>query len=83
MLQDCFDYVDCDMFQAASDDDIDLYTDTIICFIRKCIEDDVLTKTIQVYLNPKPWMNADVHATLSTRTSAFNSCNVEEYKCDP
>ncbi len=38
MLQDCFDHVDWDMFRAASDDDIEVYSDTVMCFIRKCVE---------------------------------------------
>ncbi len=51
MLQDCFDYVDWEMFWAAYHDEIDVYTDTVTCFIRKCIEDVVLTKTIRTYPN--------------------------------
>ncbi len=43
-VQDCFDHVDWDMFRAASDDDIEAYSDSITCFIRKCIEDVVSTK---------------------------------------
>ncbi len=31
----CFDHVDWDMFRAASDDDIEAYSDTVTCFIRK------------------------------------------------
>ncbi len=46
ILQDCFDHVDWDMFRAASDDDIEAYSDTVTCFIRKCIDDVVPTKTI-------------------------------------
>ncbi len=46
ILQDCFDHVDWDMFRAASDDDIEAYSDSVTCFIRKCIEDVVPTKTI-------------------------------------
>lgn len=38
MLQDSFNYIDWDIFWAASDVDIDVDTDTITCFIRKCIE---------------------------------------------
>ncbi len=44
ILQDCFDHVDWDMFRAASDYDIEAYSDTVTCFIRKCIEDVVPTK---------------------------------------
>ncbi len=39
ILQDCFDHVDWDMFRAVSDDDIEAYSDSVTCFIRKCIED--------------------------------------------
>ncbi len=31
ILQDCFDHVDWDMFRAASDDDIEAYSDTVTC----------------------------------------------------
>ncbi len=53
ILQDCFDHVDWDMFRAASDDDIEAYSDTVTCFIRKCIDDVVPTKTIRIYPNQK------------------------------
>ncbi len=67
-----FDHVDWDMFQAASEDDIEAYSDTVTCFIRKCIDDVVPTKTIRIYPNQKPWINSDVRSALSARTSAFN-----------
>ncbi len=65
ILQDCFDHVDWDMFRAASDDDIEAYSDTVTCFIRKCIKDVVPTKTIRIYPNQKPWINSDVRSALS------------------
>ncbi len=80
ILQDCFDHVDCDMFRAASDDDIEAYSDTVTCFIRKCIEDVVPTKTIRIYPNQKPWINSDVRSALSVRTSAFKSGNIDNQK---
>ncbi len=64
ILQDCFDHVDWDMFRAASDDDIEAYSDTVTCFIRKCIDDVVPTKTIRIYPNQKPWINSDVSADI-------------------
>ncbi len=78
-LQDCFDHVDWDMFRAASDDDIEAYSDSVTCFIRKCI-DVVLTKTIRIYPNQKPWINSDVRSALSARTSAFKSGNSDDRK---
>ncbi len=41
------------MFRAASDDDIEAYSDSVTCFIRKCIEDVVPTKTIRIYIKTK------------------------------
>ncbi len=80
ILQDCFDHVDWDMFRAASDDDIEAYSDTVTCFIRKCIDDVVPTKTIRIYPNQKPWINSDVRSALSARTSAFKSGNSDDRK---
>ncbi len=80
ILQDCFDHVDWDMFRAASEDDIEAYSDTVTCFIRKCIDDVVPTKTIRIYPNQKPWINSDVRSALSARTSAFKSGNTDDRK---
>ncbi len=65
---------------AASDDDIEAYSDTVTCFIRKCIEDVVPTKTICIYPNQKPWINSDVRTALSGRKSAFKSRNTDNWK---
>ncbi len=80
ILQDCFDHVDWDMFRAASDDDIESYSDAVMCFIRKCIEDVVPTKTVCIYPNQKTWINIEVRAALSARTSAFKSGNTDDQK---
>ncbi len=80
ILQDCFDHVDWDMFRAASDDDIEAYSDTVTSFIRKCIDTVVPTKTIRIYPNQKPWINSDVRSALSARTSAFKSGNSDDRK---
>jgi hypothetical protein len=37
-LQDCFDHMDWEMFQIASDNNIDVYADLVSEFISKCIE---------------------------------------------
>ncbi len=72
ILQDCFDQVDWDMFRAASDDDIEAYSDSVTCFIRKCIQDVVPTKTIRIYPNQKPWINRDVRSALSAWNLPLN-----------
>ncbi len=56
------------------------HQETVTCFIRKCIEDVVPTKTIRIYLNQKPWINSDVRSALSARTSAFKSGNTDDRK---
>ncbi len=61
------------MFRAASDDDIEAYSDTVTCFIRKCIDDAVPSKTVCIYPNQKPWINSNVRSALSARTSAYKS----------
>ncbi len=68
------------MFRAASDDDIEAYSDMVTCFIRKCIEDVVPTKKIRIHPNQKPWINSDVRSALSARTSAFKSGNTDDRK---
>ena len=54
MLQDCFDHADWDMFWVASENNIDVYADSMSEFIRKCIGDVILTVTIKTYPNQKP-----------------------------
>ncbi len=68
------------MFRAASDDDIEAYSDSVTCFIRKCIEDVVPTKTICIYPNQKTWINSDVRSALSVRTSAFKYGDTDDRK---
>ncbi len=63
-----------------TDDGIEAYSDYVTCFIRKCIEDVVPTKTIRIHPNQKPWINSDVRSALSTRTSAFKSRNTDDRK---
>ncbi len=57
------------MFRAASDDDIEANSDTVTCFIRKCIEDVVPTKTIRIYPNQKPWINDRKQGSYDLRKS--------------
>ncbi len=68
------------MFRAASDDDIEAYSDSVTCLIRKCLDDVVPTKTIRIYPNQKPWINSDVRSALSARTSALKSGNTDDRK---
>jgi hypothetical protein len=53
MLQDGFDHVGWDLFRVASENNIDVYTDTVTEFIRKRIGDVVPTVTVKTYPNKK------------------------------
>jgi hypothetical protein len=83
-LKDCFDHADWDMFQSASENNINLYADLVSEFIRKCIGYVLPTVCIKSYPNQKPWMDGGIRAKLKSQTTAFNhgkrSGNMAEYK---
>ena len=72
MLQACFEHVDWEMFRVASENSIDVYTDSVTGFIRKCIEDVDSTVTIITYPNQKLWIDSSIHAKLKAQTTALN-----------
>ncbi len=53
------------------DNNINTYTDAVICYIGKCI-DDVPRITVWTFLNQKLWVNGEVRAKLNARTEAYN-----------
>ena len=63
--------MDWDMFWVASENNIDVFTDTLTEFIRKCIGDVVPTVTIKTYPNQNPWIDGSICA-IKVRTTAFN-----------
>jgi hypothetical protein len=62
MLQDCFDHVDWDMFRVASENNVDVYTNTVTELIRKCIGDVVRTVTIKTYPKQEAWIDGSICA---------------------
>ena len=64
ILQHFFDHADWDMFRLASENNIDIYTDTVTEFIRKCMGEVVPTVTIKTYLNHKPCIDGSICAKL-------------------
>jgi hypothetical protein len=64
--------VDWDMFRTASDNNIDVYTDSVSEFISKCISDVVPTVTIKTFPNQKLWIDGSIRAKLKVQTTAFN-----------
>ncbi|KAL0159498.1 hypothetical protein M9458_043223, partial [Cirrhinus mrigala] len=76
-LQDCFQCTDWNMFKEAATynnhTDLQEYTETVTAYIKKCIDDVTVTKTITTRANQKPWMTAEVHGLLKIRDDAFRS----------
>ncbi|KAI3359191.1 hypothetical protein L3Q82_002720 [Scortum barcoo] len=76
-LRDCFSTTEWCVFK---DTDINTYTDVVIGYIGKCIDDVVPRITVQTFPNQKPWVNGEVRAKLKARTDAYNSGDLEEYR---
>ncbi len=78
-LQDCFQDTDWNIFKEAATyhdhTDLQEYTKTVTAYIKKCIDDVTVTKTITTRTNQKPWMTAEVRGLLKTRDDAFRSAN--------
>ncbi len=76
-LQDCFQCTDWYMFKEAATynnhTDLQEYTETMTAYIKKCMDDVTVTKTITTRANQKPWMTAEVRGLLKTRDEAFRS----------
>ncbi len=76
-LQDCFQDTDWNMFKEAATynnhTDLQEYTQTVTAYIKNCIDDVTVTKTITPRANQKPWMTAEVRGLLKTRDEAFRS----------
>ncbi len=76
-LQDCFQCTDWNMFKEAATynnhTDLQEYTETVTAYIKKCMDDLTVTKTITTRANQKPWMTAEVRGLLKTRGEAFRS----------
>ncbi len=75
-LQDCFDTTDWNMFKQAATynntTDLQEYTE--------CIDDVMVTKTITVRANQKPWLTGEVYRLLKARNAAFRAGDEEGLK---
>ncbi len=73
----CFQCKDWNMFKEAATynnhTDLHEYTETVTAYIKKCIDDVTVTKTITTHANQKPWMTTEVRGLLKTRDEAFRS----------
>ena len=68
--------MDWDMFRIASNNNIDVYSDSVTEFISKCISDVVPTAAIKTFPNQKPWIDGSIRAKLKAQTTAFNQGKV-------
>nr|XP_043874450.1 uncharacterized protein LOC122764210 isoform X2 [Solea senegalensis]XP_043874509.1 uncharacterized protein LOC122764439 isoform X2 [Solea senegalensis] len=69
-LQDCFSTTLWDLF---SSHNLQEYTDTVLCYIKNCIDTVTFNKRVRVFPNQKPWMNSKVQSLLKSRNAAFKS----------
>ena len=76
--------MDWDMFRVASDNNIDVYTDSVSKFVSKCICDVVPTVTVKTFPKQNPWIDGSIRSKLKAQTTAFNhgnaTGNMTEYK---
>lgn len=72
-LQDALN--DGDMFQHSSYDDMSMFTEALMEFIGKLVDNTVLEVTIRMFPNQKPWVDKTICDTLKLRkaTSIWTS----------
>ncbi|KAK1804783.1 hypothetical protein P4O66_003542 [Electrophorus voltai] len=82
-LQDALDDADWDMFQGSTDD-VSEFTEAVVGFIEKLVDDTIPRATIKKFPNQKPWVDRTIREALNSRTAAYNagiiSGNMDEYK---
>ncbi len=76
-LQECFQDTYWNMFKEAAiynnHTDLQEYTETVTAYIKNCIDDVTVIKTITTHANQKAWMTAEVRGLLKNRNEAFRS----------
>uniref|UniRef100_A0A669B6K4 Reverse transcriptase domain-containing protein n=1 Tax=Oreochromis niloticus TaxID=8128 RepID=A0A669B6K4_ORENI len=76
-LQDCFSTTVWDLF---SSHNLQEYTDTVLSYIRNCVDNVTVNKRVRVFPNQKPWMNSEVQSLLKSRNTAFKSGDRAAYR---
>ena len=81
MLQDGFGTTDWRMFKEAATEghavNLEEYTESVLAYIAKCVQEVTTTKTITMSPKQKPWLNAEVHHLLKVRDAAFTAGDAE------
>lgn len=50
-----------------------MLTDSVLCYIKTCIDNVTVDKTIMIYPNHKPWMTKEVQLLVKRRNITFRS----------
>ncbi|KAK1804661.1 hypothetical protein P4O66_020656 [Electrophorus voltai] len=82
-LQDALDDADWDMFQHSTDD-VSEFTEAVVGFTGKLVDDAIPRASFKTFPNRKPWVHKTICKALNSRTAAYNagiiSGNMDEYK---
>ncbi|KAK1796931.1 hypothetical protein P4O66_000895 [Electrophorus voltai] len=82
-LQDALDDADWDMFWRSTDD-VSEFTEAVVEFIGKLVDNTIPRITIKKFPNQKPWVDKTIREALNSRTAAYNtgiiSGNMDKYK---
>lgn len=62
--------MDWDIFRCCSEN-IDEFTETVVRYIGKLVDDTVPRITIRTYPNQKPWLNHSIRDALNKHTAAY------------
>lgn len=71
-LQDCFAFTDWSVFEHQ---DLQLFTDYVLSYIKFCMDNVAVGKHIHDYPNRKPWITSKVQSLLRACNSA---CRADE-----
>ncbi|XP_027027375.1 uncharacterized protein LOC113659026 [Tachysurus fulvidraco] len=74
---------DWDMFRRSSDD-VNMFTEAVVGFIEKLLDDTLQKTTIRTFPNQKPWVDKTICDALRSRSAAYNTGlttgDMDEYK---
>ena len=71
-MQDCYNRTSRNIFEYP---DLEVFSDSVLCYIKNCIDIVTVDKHVQVFPSQKPWMTREVQRLLKERNTAFRSCD--------
>ncbi|KAK1791169.1 hypothetical protein P4O66_002197 [Electrophorus voltai] len=82
-LKNALDDADWDMFRCRTDD-VSKFTEAVVRFIGKLVDNTIPRATIKTFPNKKPWVDKTIHVALNSCTAPYNagiiSGSIDEYK---